>query len=146
MSDTQVPALDHTVQQTNTWLKRLVDEHHFRDRHHAYCALRAALHKLRDRLTPEQAAHFGAQLPILVRGIYYEGWRLAGKPTDERQPNDFAEGIVAELPPQFPHDGLTVAKAVFDLLWKELDPGEIAKVIDSLPIPLRGLWPDAARR
>jgi uncharacterized protein (DUF2267 family) len=70
MSDTQVPALDHTVQQTNVWLKKLTEEHHLGDRHHAYNALRAVLHVLRDRLTPEQAVHLGAQLPILVRGIY----------------------------------------------------------------------------
>jgi uncharacterized protein (DUF2267 family) len=66
MSDTQVPALDHTVQQTNVWLKKLIEDHHLGDKHHAYNALRAVLHALRDRLTPEQAVHLGAQLPILV--------------------------------------------------------------------------------
>ena len=54
--------------------------------------------------------------------------------------------VAAELPPMFPRDALGVAEAVFDLLWKELDPGETAKVIDTLPVPLRGLWPQAARR
>ncbi|WP_260690975.1 hypothetical protein [Rhizobium laguerreae] len=39
MSDTQVAALDHTIQQTNLWLKKLVEEHHFADRHQAYNAL-----------------------------------------------------------------------------------------------------------
>jgi uncharacterized protein (DUF2267 family) len=146
MSDTQIPALDHTVQQTNVWLKKLTEEHHLGDRHHAYNALRAVLHVLRDRLTPEQAVHLGAQLPILVRGIYYEGWRLAAKPTDERQANEFAALVAAQLPQQFPQDALSVTKAVFDLLWKELDPGETAKIIDTLPLPLRGLWPAVARR
>ena len=146
MSDTQVPALDHTVQQTNVWLKKLTEDHHLGDRHHAYNALRAVLHVLRDRLTPEQAVHLGAQLPMLVRGIYYEGWRLAAKPTDERQANEFAALVAAQLPPQFPQDALSVTKAVFDLLWKELDPGETAKIIDTLPLPLRGLWPAVARR
>jgi len=54
--------------------------------------------------------------------------------------------VKAELPPMFPRDALGVTKAVFDLLWEELDLGEIAKVIDTLPVPLRGLWPQAARR
>ena len=146
MSDTQIPALDHTVQQTNVWLKKLTEDHHLGDRHHAYNALRAVLHVLRDRLTPEQAVHLGAQLPMLVRGIYYEGWRLAAKPTDERQANEFAALVAAQPPPQFPQDALSVTKAVFDLLWKELDPGETAKIIDTLPLPLRGLWPAVARR
>ena len=90
MSDTQVPALDRTVQQN----------HHLSDRHHAYNALRAVLHALRDRLTPEQAVHLGTQLPILVRGVYYEGWRLAAKPSDERQTNEFAANVGAQLPPR----------------------------------------------
>jgi uncharacterized protein (DUF2267 family) len=43
-------------------------------------------------------------------------------------------------------DPLTVSKAVFKLLWEKLDPGETAKVIDHLPLPLRALWPQIARR
>ena len=38
MSDTQVAALDHTVQQTNIWLKALGEELHIEDRHVAYNA------------------------------------------------------------------------------------------------------------
>jgi uncharacterized protein (DUF2267 family) len=146
MSDTQLPALDHTVQQTNLWLKKLTADHHFSDRHQAYSALRAVLHALRDRLTPDQAVHLGAQLPTLVRGIYYEGWHLAGKPTSDHQIDEFAARVAAELPPQFPRDAVSVSKAVLDLLWQELDPGETAKVVDTLPVPLRSLWPAVAHR
>lgn len=145
MSDTQVPVLDHTVQQTNVWLKKLMADHHFGDRHHALSALRAVLHALRDRLTPEQAVHLGAQLPMLVRGLYYEGWHMAGKPTADRSVEEFTARVAAGLPPQFPRDALAVTKAVFDLLWQELDPGETAKVIGTVPVPLRGLWPAIAR-
>lgn len=104
MNDTQVPTLDHTIQQTNVWLKTLAESLHLDERHYAYSALRSVLHVLRDRLTPEQAVHLGAQLPILVRGIYYEGWRLSGRPADERQPSEFATLVEAQLPPQFPRD------------------------------------------
>ncbi len=146
MNETQVPVLDHTIQLTNVWLKKLGEEHHLGERHHAYSALRAVLHALRDRLTPQQAVHFGAQLPILVRGIYYEGWRLAETPTSDRQVDEFLARVAAELPPMFPRDALGTTKAVFDLLWKELDLGETAKIVDSLPVPLRGLWPQGAQR
>jgi len=83
----------------------------------------------------------GAQLPTIVRGLYYEGWRLSANPDSERQPADFAARVAAELPPSMGRDALRVTKAVFNLLGKELDPGETAKIIATLPTPLRGLWP-----
>jgi uncharacterized protein (DUF2267 family) len=124
MADTPVAALDHTIQQTNIWLKTLAEQLHIEDRHDAYSALRSVLHVLRDRLTPEQAIHLGAQLPVLVRGIYYDGWRIAGKPSDERQPAEFATLVAADLPPSLARDALRVTRAVFGLLEKELDRGD----------------------
>lgn len=141
MSDTQVAALEHTIQQTNIWLKTLAEELHFEQRHDAYVALRAVLHVLRDRLTPEQAVHLGAQLPMLIRGVYYEGWRPANTPADERQPAEFAALVAAQLPANLGREALRATQAVFTLLEKELDRGETAKIIATLPTPLRRLWP-----
>jgi uncharacterized protein (DUF2267 family) len=146
MSPSGVAALEHTIQETNIWLKALAEQFHFQERHHAYSALRAVLHALRDRLTPETAVNFGAQLPMLLRGLYYEGWHLAGKPTKDRSAQQFADHVLEQLPPQFPVDPVTVTKEVFKLLWEKLDPGESAKVIDHLPLPLRSLWPQIAAR
>ncbi len=145
MSDTQLAVLDHTLQLTHGWLNTLMSEHHFQDRHQAYSALRAVLHALRDRLTTEQAVHLGAQLPMLVRGIYYEGWHVSASREPIRHVDEFTNHVARELPPQFPRDALGVAEAVLDLLWRELDPGETAKIVSSMPIPLRQLWPTAAR-
>lgn len=145
MSETQVSALDHTVQETNVWLKELAEEHELGDRPHAYSALRAVLHALRDRLEPEQAVHLGAQLPLLVRGLYYAGWRPAGTPDVTRRLDDFEARVAQELPQGFRVDPEATARAVFQLMWRRLDFNEIAKVIASLPLPLRALWPEAAQ-
>jgi uncharacterized protein (DUF2267 family) len=143
MSQSHVAFLDHAVQETNIWLKAIARQLHFDDRHHAYSALRAVLHALRDRLPPAVAVHLGAQFPTLVRGIYYEGWHMAGKPTKDRSAQEFADHVLAELPPQFPIDPVTVTRGVLAILWEKLDPGEFAKLMNHLPESLRSLRPEA---
>ncbi|WP_404404608.1 DUF2267 domain-containing protein [Pelagibacterium halotolerans] len=136
---------DHTVQQANIWLKKITETLHFEDRRYAYSALRATLHALRDRLTPESAVHLSAQLPMVIRGLYFEGWRISGKPTNDHTVDEFCAHIEKELPPKFPRDPKSVAQGVFEVLWAELDVGETAKVIDQMPGHLKALWPQEAR-
>jgi uncharacterized protein (DUF2267 family) len=82
---------------------------------------------LRDRLPPEVAIKLAAQLPLLLRGIYYEGWHAAGTPTRERHIEDFIDHVWSELPMQFPVDPLNVTRGVFEIFWEHLDPGEFEK-------------------
>jgi len=70
-------SLSHAVQLTQQWLKELRDNGDLDDEAAALSALRAVLHQLRDRLTPEEAVDLAAQLPLIVRGIYFEAWRPA---------------------------------------------------------------------
>lgn len=132
---------DHTAKDGNLWLKAVAQELHMEQRRHAYSALRAALHALRDRLAPESAVHLGAQLPMVIRGLYYEGWRIAGKPTNEHTVVAFCERVAKELPPGFPMDPLTVTKGVFAALHQQVGTGEIAKIVDQLPAHLKELLP-----
>ena len=140
MSDTQIAALDHTVQLTNLWLKTLVEEHHFSDRQEAYNALRAVLQTLRDQLTIEQAVHLSAQLPMLVRGIYFENWHIGAERKRARSVEDFERQVAERLPPFYRRDAKIVSKAVFDLLWREIDPAFSQRLVDELPAVLRPLW------
>ena len=89
MSATGLAVFDTTLQKTNGWLKDLMHELGGDDRHKAYLALRATRHALRDRLTVEEVAQLGAQLPMLIRGFYYEGWDPTGKPLRERHEGQF---------------------------------------------------------
>src|SRR5687768_300232 len=74
MTDIGLEVFDTTKQKTMTWIKDLMEELHWEDRHRAYLVLRGHLHLVRDVLTVEEVAHFSAQLPLLVRGVYFEGW------------------------------------------------------------------------
>ena len=82
MSQTGVKAFDSTIQTTNVWLNDILDRLGWQNHYRAYHALRAVLHALRDRLGVDQAAALGAQLPMMIRGFYYEGWHPAGTPAE----------------------------------------------------------------
>jgi uncharacterized protein (DUF2267 family) len=144
MSEIGVAGLDHTIQETNVWLKLVGHKMHRDDKHKAYVALRAVLHVLRDRLTPEEAVHFGAQLPTLIRGFYFEGWHMAGS-RESPLTDEFAERVTHELPPGFEIDGLTVTRMVLDAVCERIDPREATKIAGHLPPQLRTIWPDTVR-
>ena len=137
---------DHTVHEGNLWLRKVAERLHFDDERHAYSALRASLHALRDRLSPENAVHLAAQMPMVVRGLFFEGWKMSQTPSKEDSVDAFCAHLAGYLPPKFPMDAKTVATGVFEVLWTELDVGEITKVVDRMPAALKSLWPAVARR
>jgi uncharacterized protein (DUF2267 family) len=142
---TGLPVFDTSVQETNVWLKLLMKHLHADDRHAAYSVLRATLHALRDRLGAENAVHFGAQLPLLLRGVYYDGWHMAGTPTKDRHVTEFVQRVGDGLPRGSTINPEFAARSTFALLWDKLDPGEVAKVQRILPRELQELWPPEAR-
>lgn len=145
MTATGVESLDHSIQETNLWLKAVMRHLDTDDRAFAYAALRATLHALRDRIRPESAVHLGAQLPTVIRGLYYEGWHLAGTPSKERHKAQFLEHVARCFDHRRDADPERAVQAVFEVLWEKVDPGEVAKVIRLLPEELRALWPWVAR-
>ena len=141
---TGLDVFDRTVHATNVWLKDVMEELQWDDRHRAYEALRGSLHALRNRLTVEEATDLGAQLPMLIRGLYYEGWNPSKTPIKERRKEEFLHHVRAA----FSHTAVAadidperVARAVFRVLAKHVSGGEIKDVKGSLPEPLQGLWP-----
>lgn len=140
MSATGLEVFDKTVQTTNTWLKE-IGEQIGPDRQRCYQALRAVLFSLRDRLNPDEAADLAAQLPMLVRGIYYEGYRPSGKPERIRSRDEFLRRIGEYLEQSRPLGADDAARAVFKVLDHYIDPGEMAEVKQSLPEEIRTLFP-----
>src|SRR5260370_41832284 len=92
---TKVSALDHAMQTAHTWINDVAREFDTEDREFAYRVLRAWLHTLRDRLTVEASAHFAAQLPDLIRGIFYAGWNPSAVP-EMNNDESYAERIARE--------------------------------------------------
>lgn len=138
-----LPVFDTTIQETNIWLKAIASELQPCDRHQAYLGARATLHALRDRLAPDPAMNFAAQLPMLMRGVFTEGWRPSQTPTLERDADAFLARIEAALPPDFPIETESLARGVFKGLSARMDHDLLVKVLRQLPLSLRTLWPQA---
>src|SRR5512132_814658 len=131
-----------TLQKSHMWLNEVMAELDWHDRpHRAYLALRTVLHALRDRLTVEEAVQLGAQLPMLVRGFYYEGWTLKGKPHKERHKEEFLAHIKDAFKGDVTVNPNQVCRAVFRVLVKHTSKGEIEDVKHVLPKALQELWP-----
>jgi uncharacterized protein (DUF2267 family) len=142
MNKTAVPILETTVQKTHIWLKEIAEEMGWTDQHLAYIALRAVLQALRDRLPVEVVAKLGAQLPLLIRGIYYEGWVPSQTPLRIHHLEDFL-GLVSIylgndlLIP----DTELITKVVFKTLQNHLTEGEIKNLKKVLPDSIAAFWP-----
>ena len=128
MSVTAVSAFDSTLQTTHIWLNDLMEQMDWVDPHRAYHGLRAVLHALRDRLTVEQAAALAAQLPMLIRGFYYEGWHPHGKPVKERKKEQFLEHVVEAFRNDPDVNAEEVTRATFQVLATHVTTGEIEAI------------------
>jgi len=136
-----LPVFDKTTHLTHAWLNDVMETLGWEDRQRAYQACRSVLHALRDRLTVEEVAHLGAQLPMLMRGFYYEGWKPADKPLTERKKSDFLEHVASRFEGASTTDVEAMTRGVFEVLEKRVAGGEIADVKHMLPEEIRGLWP-----
>jgi uncharacterized protein (DUF2267 family) len=143
MSSTGLDVFDRTIQSTNLLLKELGEELHWEDRHEVYMALRAGLHALRDRLTPEESAKVAAQLPLLVKGVFYDGWRPGATPVKVRDRQKFLDMVRAEIGPAKPNGNAEqVTSAVFSVLNRHVSEGEWEGIRRTLPEALRDLLPE----
>lgn len=147
MKFTGLEVFDSTIQRTNSWLKELMLELNSSDHRKTYLILRSVLHAFRDHLTERDAIYVGEQLPMLMRGLYFEHWDPAGKPLPLRNRDDFfmvvsqnmvRDGDNASKPE-------TVARAVFRLLERKAAEGEIEDLHSVVPLVLMDLWPPALR-
>jgi len=135
------PVFNRTLEKTMRWIASVGEASGARDEQHAYTTLRSVLHALRDRLTPEEAVQLGAQLPMLVRGFYFDGWHPADKPKRYRHRQDFLDQVRREDPSLADDDLEHAITSVFVVLEQEMRGGELEQVRQMLPPDVRELWP-----
>lgn len=141
MAATGLDVFDRTLQTTNIWLDQIMAQLG-PERRVAWHVLGAVLHPLRDRLPLELAVHLGAQLPLLVRGLYYDQWHAPGHIDKLRRADSFLERVTEGLADTRPINVETAVSTVFALLSRHVPVGQIDKVRQALPVDIRDLWPD----
>jgi uncharacterized protein (DUF2267 family) len=137
--ESQPAIIERSVEKANIWLKDVASELGDGDRHYAYRVLRAVLHVLRDRLTIDVAAKLAAQMPTLIRGIYYEDWDPSRTPTPAHTVDTFLEHVVSEGRFSGEAEASVAVTAIAAVLRKRLSPGEIDAILAVLPERLRVL-------
>lgn len=140
MTETTIGNLSHAAQQAQHWINELATELGWNERR-AYHLLRAVLTAVRDWLSPEEAADLSAQLPTLIRGIYFEGWNPLLSPVSERTKRDFVIRVERDLGHDTNVDFDVAIGAAFRLLDRHISRGESLQVRSSMKKSLRELWP-----
>jgi uncharacterized protein (DUF2267 family) len=134
----QIDLIDRTVEKTNIWLNELAAElGDEEDRKAAYHVLRAFLHAVRDRLPVNEAAQLAAQLPELIRGIYYEEWVPSRTPVTYRTVDEFLARIADEAMLPAETEASFACAAAARVLRRHVSEGEIEDVVKVFPESLR---------
>jgi uncharacterized protein (DUF2267 family) len=149
MTNTGFDVFDSTTQKTNEWLRDISHELEDENRRHAYLALRGTLHAVRDFLPVDESAQLSAQLPMLVRGIYFEGWNPSHTPEENRSRESFLSRVDDALERALWNEETTIdaeqaAKAVLHVLSDRISDGEATQIRNVMPERIRDLWPEMA--
>lgn len=140
MAHTGHPAIDDAPQVVAEWLNRLCEDLGWPERGRAYLLLTETLHTVRDFLTVNEAADLAAQLPLIIRGIFYTGWDPAATPVKPRSKTAFLERVTRRFRKTPLEDPERAVEAVLDLLRRQVAEGEFEQVRHAMRKPLQELW------
>ncbi len=141
MSSQGLQVIDHTVQLTHEWINELTERLGWSSKRSALHLMRSVLHLVRDRLSHDELAHFSAQLPILIRGMLFEGWVPGRAPLSGRNVTEMAAEIAASFGDDVEFRGVEDITYVFNLLNNRISRGEVDDIRSNLPESIRKLWP-----
>lgn len=138
------PTFDTFAQEAHLWVNEVADELGLDDKRLALHVLRAVLHALRDRLPLELVAHLSAQLPMLIRGMFFESWDPHVKPAHRHRLDDFADALEREL---YGFDEAVdvrdAVRAAFAVIGAHISLGEWRKIAGALPRDLAEYWEES---
>lgn len=140
MQTTEVTLIEESARKTRLWLDEIAEAlGRPGDHRYALRALRGFLHTLRDRLPVPETAHLAAQLPELVRGIYFEAWRPTTVPQRYHDLDTFLDRVAEAGQLAGETEAAYAAEAVGQVMLRHVDAHELEKIRAILPRPIAPL-------
>jgi uncharacterized protein (DUF2267 family) len=131
-----------TLQKANVWMKELAAELGL-GMEDTLLAFRTVSHALRDRLPPPEAAQLAASFPLLLKGVYFDGWKLGATPVKIRTTEEFLAFLSPPLARGTRNVNVEeVTRTVFRFIAHHIAEGEVEQIRGVLPERLRELWPE----
>lgn len=140
MSGTKVNSLNRSIQSTNMWLNDIQMELKWPDMERVYAATKAMLHTLRDCMIVEEVFHLSAQFPLLLKGVFFDGYDPTGKPLDVDNRNKFFAIIQDRFDKTSGLDGEVITRATLKVLYKRVGVGEMNDVMANMSDDIQGLF------
>ncbi len=142
MAEQLQSAIDASTQKTNLMLQDIEEAFGWPrgQRNQSYCALRTMLHLLRDRLPVQESVEFAAQLPLVIRGIYFDGWQPTDVPVKLNR-DDFLLEFRRQFTYDLQGDAEHLVQVVLDVLHRHVSSGQWGDVKDNMPKDLARMMP-----
>jgi uncharacterized protein (DUF2267 family) len=136
---------EKTANEATSWVQQIAKKAGQPDRPDwALSALKAVLQTLRDRTPLQEVFHLSAQMPVLIRGLYFEGYKPTGKP-DKMNAKQFLERIESDLGDNNDISAEQALYAVLKLLYEKISEGEMEDIRRSMPADIQKLWAKSIR-
>lgn len=141
MSAQGLETIDNAAHTTHEWIGELAGRLDWTSKRNTLRLLRVTMHQIRDHLHVNEMAQFSAQLPLLIRGMFFEGWVPKQTPNKERHIEEFVHAIEEHVGNVEEYRGPEDITHVFHLLNAHVSEGEISDVRSNLPRDIRDFWP-----
>lgn len=137
-----VRVFENSVQKSEGWIKEMQSELDWVSADSAYHLLRSVLHVLRDNFSIDEAAHFSAQLPLVLRGTFYECWNPQKNQVQGLTKEEFLNAVRSNMGPsdRLNYDfekGVVVAVGV---IMNHISQGEMDDIIQSQKHSLKNFF------